>query len=115
MKTVTKLVKTREVRHIGPDGQPVDLEFAAGNPTDFIQYPSQSHPGFIEGAPDGMSYFEGQPPSPANYDYYGRAPPPGPANYPPGTNFQVRVMIAMYIPTQSEFDSLICDDDLSID
>ncbi|XP_028966332.1 catenin delta-2 [Galendromus occidentalis] len=89
VKTVTKLVKTREVRHIGPDGQAVDLEFAAGNPTDFIQYPSQSHPGFIEGAPDGMSYFEGQPPSPANYDYYGRAPPPpSSANYPPGTNFQ---------------------------
>lgn len=100
MKTVTKLVKTREVRHIGPDGQAVDLEFAAGPPSDFIEYPPHpghpAHPGhssFLqEGADGSMNYFEGQPPSPANYDaYYGRPPPPtGPAGYPAGANFQVR-------------------------
>lgn len=100
VKTVTKLVKTREVRHIGPDGQPVDLDFAAGPPSDFIQYPPHSghpvhpgHPGFLqEGADGSMSYFEGQPPSPANYDaYYSRPPPPaGPAGaYPASANFQV--------------------------
>ncbi|XP_022686065.1 catenin delta-2-like isoform X2 [Varroa jacobsoni] len=99
VKTVTKLVKTREVRHIGPDGQPVDLDFAAGPPSDFIQYPPHpghpvhpGHPGFLqEGADGSMSYFEGQPPSPANYDaYYSRPPPPaGPAGaYPASANFQ---------------------------
>lgn len=100
VKTVTKLVKTREVRHIGPDGQPVDLEFAAGPPSDFIEYPPHaghpahpSHSSFLQEGADGpMNYFEGQPPSPANYDaYYGRPPPPaGPAGYPPGANFQVQ-------------------------
>lgn len=99
VKTVTKLVKIREVRHIGPDGQPVDLEFAAGPPSDFIEYPPHpghqphpSHSSFLpEGADGPMNYFEGQPPSPANYDaYYGRPQATaGPAGYPPGANFQV--------------------------
>ncbi|XP_022244181.1 armadillo repeat protein deleted in velo-cardio-facial syndrome-like isoform X3 [Limulus polyphemus] len=79
VKTVTKVIATREVRHIGPDGRPIEyppsgteyVPFHYGNPAD--------------GSQDYGTYDSGRPPSPAgqapthagypgDYAMYGRAP-----------------------------------------
>ncbi|KAG8184424.1 hypothetical protein JTE90_004592 [Oedothorax gibbosus] len=59
VKQVTKIIKTREVHHIGPDGKPISYS-AYGNNGDYLppQYPPTN-------AGDYGSYDPGRPPSPA--------------------------------------------------
>lgn len=94
VKTVTKIIKTREVHHIGPDGKPVSYSYSGTLPPggDYLPY-NYTNPTNVPH--DYGTYDPGRPPSPAgqtptqvfSHDYgtYGRTASPATT----GRNFDI--------------------------
>ncbi|XP_064476497.1 splicing regulator ARVCF-like isoform X1 [Ornithodoros turicata] len=89
VKTVTKVIKTREIRHIGPDGQPLDYNpyGTHGMPMGGPEYVTYPYTNAQENTHGYGAYDPGEPPSPSSqvgpshgYDYgtYSSYLPPGP-------------------------------------
>ncbi|GFS82697.1 catenin delta-2 [Nephila pilipes] len=86
VKTITKIVKTREVHHIGPDGKPINYSYGGTLPPggDYMAY---NYPNPTNVPHDYGTYDPGRPPSPAgqtptqvyplgDYGTYGRTASP---------------------------------------
>ncbi|XP_035227216.1 catenin delta-2-like, partial [Stegodyphus dumicola] len=95
VKTVTKIIKTREVHHIGPDGKPISYSPYGGTlppGSDYLPY-NYTNPANV--SHDYGTYDPGRPPSPAgqtptqvyphDYGTYGQTASPASA----GRNFDI--------------------------